>query len=69
MNTLHLGREIKEDGGRFYLLLNWERDLTSSHDRGFIKSGFDTRRKALLAMNKYIKGGANWFSAHYDPSI
>jgi hypothetical protein len=66
---MYLGRNIKEDDGRFYLVLNWERDLTSSHDKGYIRSNFDTYRKALLAMNKYVKNGAHWFDAHFDPSL
>lgn len=69
MNTLHLGRNIEEDNGRYYLTLNWERDLTSSHDKSYIKSGFDTHRKAVIAMNKYRKDGASWFDAHFDPTI
>lgn len=66
---MFIGRNIVEDGSRYYLVINWERDLTSSHDRGYIKSGFDTYRKALLAMNRYIKAGAYWFDAHFDPSL
>lgn len=69
MSTLHLGRNIKEDNGRYYLVLNWERDLTSSNDKNYIRFYFDTYRKALLAMNRYIKGGASWFDAHFDPTI
>lgn len=69
MNTLHLGRNISEDGGRFYLVLNWERDLTSSHDKSYIRYYFDTHRKAVIKMNKYIKDGAHWFDAHFDPTI
>lgn len=66
---MYLGRNILEDSGRYFLVLNWGRDLTSSHDRGYITHGFDTHRKAKLQMTKYIKGGANWFDAHFDPSI
>lgn len=66
---MHLGRNILEDDGRYYLVLNWERDLTSSHDKGYIRSNFDTHRKAVIAMNKYLKNGATWFNAHYDPSL
>ena len=33
MKQMHMGREILENDGRFYILLNWERDLTSSHDK------------------------------------
>lgn len=66
---MYIGRNILEDNGRYYLLLNWDRDLTSNQDKTFIKSGFDTRRKAVIAMNKYLKNGAHWFDAHYDPSL
>lgn len=69
MAQMHIGREILEGNGRFYILLNWERDLTSSHDKSYIRSNYDTYRKALLAMNKYIKNGATWFDAHHDPSL
>lgn len=65
---MFIGRNIVEDSGRYYLVLNWERDLTSSHDKSYIRSGFGTHRKALLAMNKYVKSGANWFDAHFDPT-
>jgi hypothetical protein len=66
---MYLGRNIVEDGDRYYLVLNWTRDLNSSHDKEVVRFGFDTHRKALLKMNKFIKEGAHWFDAHYDPTI
>lgn len=69
MNTLHIGREIIEDDGRYYLTIKWEGDLTSSHDKSYRKMGFDTRLKAVRAMNKYLREGAHWFDAHIDPSL
>ena len=66
---MYIGRNIQEENGRFYLTINWDRDLTSSHDKSYIRFWFDSHRSARLKMTKFINSGAYWFDAHYDPSI
>jgi hypothetical protein len=58
-----LGRNITEDNNRFYLTIVF--DGETQHRQW----GFDTYRKAKLAMTKALKNGATWFDPHTDPTI